>query len=303
MKKRKIMWELILVSLAGFITVGLSVNSIIKSKRQENELKAKQDSLNEAQKKIINGQNSIIQLQEKYSNELKQKTDDVIKLQMLLQDKSDKQLGEIERINNPIPENVELYFEAYFELTKIEKIEINDIIKQKNIFGIGDFLLPFDFNKTNKSFEKINSLKDVAFGITIIFEKNGKKLQISLQKTPIALSGYHVLNKPEYFSATAKKNEIIFNCLYILTNDIRTNYKTNSILDFINSDVKVNYQFTYPFDYEIGHPKSKLYGVGRDQRTFLTLNFKSLKLRSKNLMIDITKLSKINNLSFHGRWD
>lgn len=89
MKKRKQMWEIILVSLAGLITIGLSINSIIKSNKQERELKTKQESLNVAQNKIIEGQASIIQLQDKHSKELKDKTDEVIGLQNKLQEKSD----------------------------------------------------------------------------------------------------------------------------------------------------------------------------------------------------------------------
>ena len=300
MKSSKLMIEIIFISLAGLITVGLSVNSLLKSDKQESQLKEKQNQLSAAQESIITNQTALINLQEKHSKELKDKSDEVIRLQGLLQDKSDVQLKVLDRIKNPIPESLNIMFSASLVLSKDEFSKILAISKMK--FPERGNLLPFDYNKTNDAFDKINALKDVSFNLTIFFEKDGKLLKVLLKRLPIAFLGYNANNSNNaiVMSIQESSEKILFEGFLLETKDITTNYKTPSLLDFNGSKVKITYDFFYPQLKQIGSIPSKMY-VG-DNREYVTLDLQSVSLLHKNYSIDIKGLKKIDSHTFESIW-
>ena len=101
------MWEIFFICLGALVTVGLSINSVIQNGKKDIEIKAKTDSLIEAQKTIINKSNAI-----------NQKSDTIIKLQSELQKNAQIQIKSLRRINNPIPKQ--------FTLTIFSNIETTD---------------------------------------------------------------------------------------------------------------------------------------------------------------------------------
>lgn len=290
------MWEIILVFLAGLITVGLSINSIIKSNNKEKELKAKQDSLTEAQNKIIQGQTSIIQLQDKYYKEIQNKSDEVIGLQKMLQGNSKTQLDEISKIRNPIPESLNVLFTAIIDLRQEEINAVRDIIKEKYSDGRG--LLPVDFMSTNVAFDKMNAFKDIGFEIKILIENQDKHLQILLTQTPMLFTGYNTTAIWSAFTMQLRDNDISITCLDVPTNNIKSNYQTPSLSDFSHSKVLITYNFFYPNSIKIGSHLTKTY-MARDKE-YITLNMKNISLRHKNYSIEIRSLKRIDSHTFEG---
>ncbi|MGN6298437.1 MAG: hypothetical protein ACTHM7_16720 [Ginsengibacter sp.] len=301
MKKRNQMVEILFVTLAGLITIGLSVNSILKSKRQENELREKQNQLDSAQKAIIEKQNSLINLQELHAQQLKDKSDEVIQLQKKLQEKSDIQLEEIYKIKNPIPSDLDITLMSSLVLTKDEFEKLDSIAKLK--YPVRGNLLPFDFNTTNDAFEKINAFKNVAFRLVIVFEKDGKILRVELKRTPALFVGYNASGYFNAFLATTdeKSDRVRFNGLNLETNDITTNYSGPSMSDFAGSNVKISYFFSYPHIMQNGKLRSTVYVEEKPE--YITLDLESVVLRYKNYSIRLEGLKKIDSHTFETIWN
>src|SRR5690606_3152257 len=105
----KKMIEIILISLGGIITIGLSINSILQRDNQEKKLKESQDSLNIAQKEIINKQ-----------KEINVKSEKIISLQEQLNEKSESQIIQMNRLNAPIPKELNISFSAIIKTNQNE---------------------------------------------------------------------------------------------------------------------------------------------------------------------------------------
>lgn len=246
MKNKKLMWEIIFITMAGLVTIGLSINSILKSDKQETELKAKQDALINAQQQIIEKQNSLAGLQEIHSKEIKDKSDEVIRLQKLLQEKSDFQLKEINRIKNPVPTKLGVTFSTTLNISNKEFDEIYSAMMQ--VRPTRSNQLPLDFNVTNAGVEKINAFKDMSLQVNIVFQNGDKKMSISI-KPPLRYNGYNVAftskNAMLLFIKKEEEKTIGFDGLDIETEDIKCNYLSPSLTDFTNADVTVTFEFFF----------------------------------------------------------
>src|ERR1035437_6075059 len=114
MKTNKKMMDIILIIIVGLITTWLSIGSFIKDRKLEDAnrlLSSKQDLLSSKQDLITN-------LQREHKIELKEKTDEIIRLQGILQEKSDVQLKNIQKLQNPIPETLGISFSSTLNLSK-----------------------------------------------------------------------------------------------------------------------------------------------------------------------------------------
>lgn len=298
MKPSKLMIEITFILLAGFITVGLSINSLLKSNRQENELKLKQEELDKAQRQIIEKQNSLIEFQKNSSEELKAKSNEVIQLQGLLQDKSDSQLNELTRIQNPIPDKLKITFASELILDAQQFKEINNALKLVRPHG-GNHL-PVDFNISNRGVDKINSLKDINFRLTINFLNGNKKMSIILNQIP-QYSGYNTSNTNDVFmlSAQEEKQEIAFHGLFLTTDKISCNYQSPSLLDFKDAEVKINVDFSYPQVLLMGNVPTKFYTVNPNLNK---INLSSVILYDRNYMIELTDIKKVSDNTFETKF-
>jgi len=293
MINKKIMFEIILLGIAGLITVGLSIKNIIENSEKETQLK-------NTQKDLINKQNLLINLQNNHSEELKTKSDEIIRLQNLLQEKNDIQLELIDRINTPIPESLELVFNSTL------KIPDNELKKIKNTFATNPNLsnyLPFDSKLINQEFENVDSFKNIFFSLDVTFEKNGKKMNIIFKRGPLSLHGYNIAQTTNCFilSYSSEKSNINFDAISIESNKITTNYKSPSLKDFYNSKITFTYDFASPYQIQSGSAPPSIFYIS-DKKNSLKLNFKLLTLHHKNYIINIENLKKIGPKSFEGFW-
>ncbi len=252
MPKRKILTEIILICLGGVITVGLSVNSLIKQQKQEKELKESQSNLISAQKEIIQKQDSFSQLQKQYSESLNEKSNTIIELQEKLQEKTDSQLREINKLKNPIPNKLHISFKSNLVLTDSEFKRIRD-----NTTNPGN-LLPS--NKDNVHIHKVNKIRNLGISFLIEFINNNKVMSIKLNKTPIPFTYFNSQSLEDSFLLTINDQEtkITFIANKIETDDISTNYSPPTLLDFKKAKVTIKYNFWYPFNAKINGTQNKL---------------------------------------------
>jgi hypothetical protein len=217
MKKFNNMILIILTCIAGLITIGISVVSIIERNQKEKELK-------ETQAKLITKQDYLIELQNKYSSVLQEKTNEIIKLQSLLRDNSESQLKQLDRINNPVPEKLEIFFSSKIEMLPLEISQIKEIVNLKSATHSGN-LLPFDSNQTNEGFERISKFKNIYFRLIIAFHKDGKKMEVIFNKGPLDIFGYNTRNSKNSFTLAflEDKSAVTFDGSLIETSDITTN--------------------------------------------------------------------------------
>lgn len=294
------MWEIIFVAMAGLVTIGLSINSILKSERQEKELKMKQDDLIKAQQQIIEKQNFLANLQNSHSKEIKDKSDEVIRLQGLLQEKSDFQLNEINRIKHPVPTKLGVTFITTLNISDKEFDEIYNAMIQVRPTRANQLLV--DFNITNIGVEKINAFKDMSLSVSIVFQHEDKKMTITI-KPPLRYNGYNVgfasKNALMLFVKKEKEKTIGFDGLDIETEDIKCNYLSPSLADFMNADVTVTFDFFFPQPIQVGNVVSKAYTFNPSIPIELSLERIHLYHSNFNLEIDNFKKAKPN--TFEGK--
>lgn len=294
------MLEIAFIILAGLVTIYLSVNSVVKSERQEKELKSAQKDLLEAQKVTIDKQDLLFKLQERYAIESKEKSDEIVRLQKLLNERSESQLAALNNLKNPLPDNLEITFLASLQLSKKEFAEIEKIIKQVRINGGNT--LPIITDKTNESFEKINAFKNIAFELTIRFEKDDKNWTTSIYRAPLALLGYTTSSHNNSFLLVIneEKSRIDFDGFSLSSDKIISNYKSPSLLDFKNSKVSISYKFFYPINLQVGNiPSSNYWGAKQD---YILLTMQSLTLKHKNYSIEVENLKRVASHEFTGTW-
>ncbi|WP_192501560.1 hypothetical protein [Flavobacterium sp. PL002] len=287
------MFEIILLGIAGLITIGLSIKNIIENSDKELKLKKVQTDL-------ISKQDMLINLQNTHSNELKNKSDEIIRLQNLLQEKNNTQLELMDRMNSPIPEFIDLVFNSTLEIPdkEFEKLK-KTFVSNPNLSN----LLPFDSKLINQEFENIDSFKNIYFSLDVTFDKNGKKMNINFKRGPLSLYGYNTAYTINSFilSYSSEESKIKFNTISLKSNEITTNYKSPSLEDFINSKVTIRYHFGFPYKMHVGNvPSSPFYISNRENN--LRLNFNSINLNHKNYNINIKNLKKIDSKSFEGIW-
>ena len=212
------------------------------------------------------------------------------------------------RLNNPIPNSFQVSFTATINYS-------DDIIKQiKRIvdlkYPLRGNLLPFDSKISNDGFEKINRFKDIMLVLYIKFLKDGKTLGVTVQRAPLNFLGYNTDDFTNSFSLTFhatrdSNNKIITSAIkfYLygfVTNDITTNYKAPSIIDFENSIVQIKFEFYVPQKIQIGNFNSEKYGSAN--RDSVPIELESIFLYDKDFIINIANIKKIGYNRFQGEW-
>lgn len=161
MKKKKMIIEITLIVIAGLITLYVSVSSIVKAEKQEEELKENQKRLNEKS-------DTIIALQTK----MQEKSEKVIKLQNRLIQNSISQIDNINKLRNPAPAEVRISFQSELIIPKEELVQISQALRSR---GNNSNLLPADFTDENEGIKRIKILKDILFTLNIKFISEIKK--------------------------------------------------------------------------------------------------------------------------------
>ena len=210
------MLEIAFIAVAGLITIGLSINSIYKSNKQEIELKNSQNELEKAQKAIIDkeevhtqdlkhkqeqlyssqvklsdNQTELYNLQNNYAKESEEKNNKIISLQEKLQEKSDFLAHETVRLQKPITNNfrislqIWIYDEYYTSL--IKDCNLKELKKGNAAAEFpNEYLLPADFHILGEcdsvikkiTIEILNKIKE--FGVGLTFHDNESKLMLEL---------------------------------------------------------------------------------------------------------------------------
>ncbi|MCX6320481.1 MAG: hypothetical protein NTX93_01575 [Bacteroidia bacterium] len=205
------------------------------------------------------------------------------------------------RLQNPIPETLGITFSSSIELSKKEIVQIGNRIKSTS--SIRDNLLPFDSDQTIDGFEKINSFKNIMFQLNISFHNDGKIMTIIFNRVPLNIFGYNTINSTDSFMLSFQddKSVLMLDGFLLETDNITTNYKSPSLLDFENSKVLISYEFFFP---ELMHYGSlpPFYRYKSKNPNYLLLNFIFLSLTQKNYTINITNLKRIEPHKFEGNW-
>lgn len=293
----------VLIFLGGMGAILLAYSQAIGSEKDKKEIiantKEQNTRLKEDLNLIKNERDSLSKILAERDERIKVQNENILELSNKLFEKSDTQLREIDRIRNPIPEKVSVFFEANFDLTKKEVDDINNIIREHDP-SRGN-LLPFDYNKPNSAFDKMNALRDLGIQINITLEKEGKTLSFVLKQMPMLFAGYHHGTTFNTFLVAAQDDNITLSCLDISTSEISSSDKSPSILNFKNSKVKVTYEFFYPKNMRIGNGLSKMYMA--ENRDYITFNFRNITLRDKNYSINIRNLVRKDSHTYEGVWE
>ena len=275
------MWEIFFICLGALVTVGLSINSVIQNGKKDIEIKAKTDSLIEAQKTIINKSNAI-----------NQKSDTIIKLQSELQKNAQIQIKSLRRINNPIPKQ--------FTLTIFSNIETTDdeLSLLSTASRINGNMLPII---NQNSIERIDKLRNAQIILKLIFKKGTKSMEIIFSQTPMQLFGFNTVQIPNAFKLATAQNELQFNGINLFTENITTNYSSTSLLDFEKCDVTFEIDFRFAQRWGIGGLQADLYDAGLGPG--LDVNLKSFSLSTLGRALTITDIQKISKNKFKGKWN
>lgn len=290
------MLEIIFISVAGLITVGLSINSLIKSDKQEEELKLKQEQLSEAQSQIISKQNELIKHQSLSSQELKSKSDEIIRLQNLLQEKSIQQVQNLNRLQNPIPEDLLLTFFSTLEFTISEYEEIHQAVIER-VPSSGNFL-PFHKEYLSKPIQKINLFRDCRFIVRIELHQGERSMSISLNMKPL-LFGFNTTATGSNFTLYDKEDDkkIGLACFDMPMYDIKCNYSNPSLIDFDSAYAKITFEFATPQKWQMGNFVDNLY-ITLEKNESISLNLTSLSLKNNNIELNFSELRKVDKNVF-----
>lgn len=274
MKNRRQMTEIILLCLSAIITVGLSINTIIQSNKKEKELNNKQEELLFTQKKVSDQSEEIISLQKK------------------LQKKSDIQIDNLIKLNNPIPNELKLTFFSKIQVTKAE-LEILSNISKSN----GN-LLPSSSEDTG--IDRIDKLKNVQFIIDVTFKKGTKELKVKFSQAPFQFMGYSTGKMKSVGTLITSEKELSFYAINLLTSDIKTNYSSPSLVDFYGSEVTATLTFAFPKPSRNGGRYINLYLV--EIQNQIPLSLESISLETNQHTITIDNFKKLNGNSFIANW-
>jgi hypothetical protein len=205
----------------------------------------------------------------------------------------------IERLRNPIPQALDILFFSTLNVSDTLKNQIGEIVA---LNPVRTNLLPFDINKTNPGFERINTFKNVQFQLTFLFQKGGKTLRIRLNRGPLPFYGYNAFNSENSFSLWYDDNShsVNFEGRLLKTEDIITNYNSPSLLDFENSEVSIEYTFFFPSNIRAGNLAGYVYLA--DKSNYFPLQFTWISLKHRNYTIVIKNLRQTDVNKYVSSW-
>ena len=274
MKYPRQMTEIILLCISALITVGLSINTVFQSNHKEKELNKKQQELLNAQKKVS------------------EQAEEIIRLQKKLEKKSEIQIDNLIKLNNPIPSELMLSFFSKIQVTKEELVVLSNISKSNGN------LLPS--SKEDTGIDKIDKLKDVQFIIEVTFKKGTKELKIKFSQAPFPFMGYSTGQTTGVGTLITGENELSFYAINLLTRDIKTNYSSPSFVDFYNCEVTATITFAFAKSSRYGGRLVNLYLVeSQDQ---IPLLLESISLATNQNTITIDNFKKLKGNSFNATW-
>lgn len=278
--------EIVLIILAGLLPIGLAIYNLLKSERQEKELKLQQFELNEAQNTLIDKQDELYRLQIKYSEEIKNKTDQVFSLQ-------NEQINKLTRLANPIPKTASVTFNSELDVSDSEYDDLLFDIRSSGV--VTGNLLPTNFITSKPIVNKLNQFKDILCSITIIFtNKSNKTIRIHHRTVPQFL-GFNKTGNLNHFIMSydeEKGKKIFFTGFHLLT-DVEFNYDQSSFLDFANSSVEISFDFSTPIALRFGNQVEKKYKL--DQK-FVRLNLIDLSVNFEGYpSINLTEFKEVGN--------
>jgi len=288
--------EIILVALAGLITVGLSIKSIISSNKQQQELNEKQKQLFDAQQLIINKQETLNIMQSSYSRDLQAKSDRIIELQHELRIKSNEQLDVLDHIKNPIPNDVGLSLVSIIQMDD-DEIDGLEIGLQQQQFK-GNNLLPLETNLQNRGIQKMNLLKDASFSLSVQLISGNKQLTIRYELNPLPLVGFNATGVRGAFHCAMINRAVTFESINVKATLVEANYSSASLADFANCNVQIYYNFSFPKIYGVGNYPTKLYLVQNEK---MALSIKDLNLYLNGRVIDIKEIKLLNGNNYSGK--
>jgi hypothetical protein len=277
LKIKAILPEIILITIAGSITILLSIHSLLKSEKQEQELK-------ETQKELKQKQDFIIRLQKEISENAKEMN----ALQKQLYQDSKSQLLDMQRLKHPVPESFKVLLEAEIVMTTQEIEELVAAVQAQR--GLKGNQLPVDLpNMSSAGVNKMNLFKDIGLEMNIIFTKGDKNMRVRLKRIPMQFSGYHSPSLGNnnfilFYNAGDSPLRIKLNGLFLQTNEIAFNYASPSMVDFDEGEVIVRYQFFFPKMMMMGSLSTKQY-LG--EKNVVLLKLCKLRLDSNNFNIEL----------------
>ena len=89
-----------------------------------------------------------------------------------------------------------------------------------------------------------------------------------------------------------------FDALGLESEEITTNYRSPSLIDFENSTVTINYDFAFPKLMKMGNITADRYVS--DGNEIIPINFQSINFTHKNYIIEIKELKRIGPKSYEG---
>lgn len=251
------MWiEAALIILAGMVTIGLSINAIIKSNRQEIETKKYQ--------------NESKTLQE----ELNFKTDEIIKLNKKLKDQSDIHSSELKNLTKPIPKRILLSFEAEIKLSDNElvlfKKHFTSQARQSNIITM-EALKKYSIKSL-----VVEQLLQSGLSMDLkIIGRNSREINAKYNNLPIKLYAIpHSFNNVFMIYYKTETHSIIISGSNI--NSISCNSSSYTLYDFEDYEIKLDFGFYNP----ISVNESLMYAY--DNHKIIKLDNLSVNLNFEN---------------------
>lgn len=268
------MWEIFFICLGAFVTVGLSIHSVLENDKKEKELANKTDSLMEAQE-IINN-----------------KSEEIIQLQKELREKAEIQIISLLKLSNPIPKTFTLTIFSNIQTTTTELALLSTASANNGN------MLPIE---NRNSIERIDKLKNAQIILKLTFKKEAKSMEIIFSQAPIKFIGFNTVLSSNVFRLATAQNQLQFSALTLATENIKTNYSSTSLLDFEKCDVTFEIEFGFAQRWIIGSHQADLYAIGPDSGLDIELNI--LKLTNSGRELIITDLKKIGKNKFKGKWN
>lgn len=285
MRSKKMTIEIALISIAGLITLYISITSIIKADKQEAELK-------ESQRKSDEKSDSIISLQ----RDMQRKSDQIIELQNQLISTSTTQLDIITKLRNPIPKEVQISFTSKIIQSTQEYGQTLEALTL--VRGNRGNTLPTEFTISNDGTNRIEKLKDILFTLNIMLIQDGKELTFSLRRIPTYF-GFHptnLINNCFLLAIMQDKNYLEFDGFTLVTSEIACSYTPASILDFKNAKVKISYSFSYPTFLTPGDLMQK--GYITTDKEYMKIELFDVKIHTRDLKINLDNLNKVDDFNF-----
>lgn len=224
------MWfEIILILLGGIFTLSLSVKAVIDNKDQEEETKKYQKSSEDLQQKLNHK-----------ADELKQKTDEIIRLNEELRIQSDSHSLDLKRMTKPIPEKIVANFYMLLDLPENELEAVAVFFennRNSNIITAG--------HGGNKS-EMLSQLlvSSITINLTMGGEK-ARKIELLYSQQPIRFSnGLRSGNGEFTLSFKRDLKKVSFDGWFL--DSYACNSNSHTLYDFENFKVTFSCQFGTP---------------------------------------------------------